>query len=555
MDRKVKGSFFMDYVRMIRSHKDVDWRQYLLPQDLAFLDQKISAAEWYPMDTFERMGIGIFREISNNNLLGVKLWGRMSVDAMSKLYPESISAGDPRESLIRYQVARNGLFNFDPVHFLTSYKTYAKLEIAYHMSPLAEEAATWQTLGYFERLLELSGASNLQHRFSRKLWEGAATTILEFDWSQISAESKIKGLLFQDYLQRIAAAGGTQSCSYLRAEDRELLKTPLVPGEWYPAALFERVALAAFELAANRDFDVVCGWGRRAVDGLAKVYPDVISEDDPAQSLIRFQSMRQANYNYQPVDIAPITEKTAKLRVDYGMSRLAEQVLSYRMLGYLERLLELSGAKNIQIKLVGRAWEGDPSTIFDLSWSMASAERKVKGFLFRDYVKMLKSQPAADWTPYLLPSDMPYLVEPIQEKEWYPFDAFERLGLAIIAEIANHSMEAVRLWGRLSADNLFKAFPTLLCEGDPMETMMRFHVLRKMFFSFDAVNIETFYTQYAKLKIGYEMSETAEEAATYQTVGVMERLIERSGGNEIQYAFLSRAWKGDPVTILELRWT
>ena len=52
------------------------------------------------------------------------------------------------------------------------------------MSRLAEEAATYQTLGFFEGLLTLSGAKEIQFQFASRLWEGDSCTILELEWKQ-----------------------------------------------------------------------------------------------------------------------------------------------------------------------------------------------------------------------------------------------------------------------------------------------------------------------------------------------------------------------------------
>ena len=42
MSRQVKGTLFVDYVRMLRSRKDVDWTRYLKADDLPFLAARIA---------------------------------------------------------------------------------------------------------------------------------------------------------------------------------------------------------------------------------------------------------------------------------------------------------------------------------------------------------------------------------------------------------------------------------------------------------------------------------------------------------------------------------
>jgi hypothetical protein len=65
MPRHVKGVLFADYVRMLRAHRDRPWTQYLQPEDLPYLDQRIDPGQWYPMETFERLGIAIMHAVAD----------------------------------------------------------------------------------------------------------------------------------------------------------------------------------------------------------------------------------------------------------------------------------------------------------------------------------------------------------------------------------------------------------------------------------------------------------------------------------------------------------
>ena len=167
---------------MIKSNKNVDWSKYLTPDDMSFLDQTILEPEWYPFDTFERMGVGILKELGSGAMEAVRLWGRHSIDDLLNIHKSLICEGDPRESLMRFQVLRRSFFDFGSINFQAIQDNHAKLEIRYDMCKIAEEAATYQTLGFFERLLELSGAKDIQHKFKSKLWEGDPVTILDLHW-------------------------------------------------------------------------------------------------------------------------------------------------------------------------------------------------------------------------------------------------------------------------------------------------------------------------------------------------------------------------------------
>jgi len=64
------------------------------------------------METFERRGIAILREIAQDDLKRVKHFGRVSLDAPCKQYDNLVAAGDPNESLLRFRMLRQSFFDF-----------------------------------------------------------------------------------------------------------------------------------------------------------------------------------------------------------------------------------------------------------------------------------------------------------------------------------------------------------------------------------------------------------------------------------------------------------
>jgi hypothetical protein len=179
---QVKGVLFVDYVRMLRSNKKVDWARYLAPQDFAFLQQRIAPDEWYPMTTFERMGNAILTEIAEGDMGLVKLWGRMQIDWLCELYPNLVEPSDPIESLMRFKVLRQSFFDYPALTIREVTDGEALVVIGYGMGPRAEEAAAHQTMGFFERLLEKAGATGVKVRFDSMSWEGAPETLLVVRW-------------------------------------------------------------------------------------------------------------------------------------------------------------------------------------------------------------------------------------------------------------------------------------------------------------------------------------------------------------------------------------
>ncbi len=185
MAKEVKGTLFVDYVRMVRSRKDVDWSKYLNEEDMKFLGQhtRILASNWYPFDTFERMGIGVFHEIGGGDPEVIRRWGQASVDLMVKVYKQLVEPGDPIRSAENFNLFRAGFFNFPGVELeLFPDDKLIKLYVFFSKNEQAAEAQAYQAFGAIERLIDLAGAKNIKYEFVARVWDGDPKTIIEITW-------------------------------------------------------------------------------------------------------------------------------------------------------------------------------------------------------------------------------------------------------------------------------------------------------------------------------------------------------------------------------------
>lgn len=167
---------------MIRSNKQHDWRARLEAEDLPYLATRVDPAGWYPMATFERFGNAILHYVALDDLQAVRMWGRFSVDELRAAHPTLVVAGDPIETLQRFRVMRSTFFDFPALDIPMLLDDEAQVIISYHMGARAEEAASFQTLGFFERQLELAGATNVSAQLLQRSWAGDPRTLLQLDW-------------------------------------------------------------------------------------------------------------------------------------------------------------------------------------------------------------------------------------------------------------------------------------------------------------------------------------------------------------------------------------
>lgn len=184
MPRHVKGTLFVDYVRMLRSRKSVDWTAHLSERDLAYLRTHIEPEAWYPMETFERFGLAILDQLAMGDLLVVRAWGRLQAEYLAEKQADLLVKGDPRESLMRFHVVRRSFFDFDAVTIPELSDASARVFVHYGMGSRAEQAAAHQTLGFFGRLVELAGATSVRTGFEQRAWEGDRVTVVALDWDE-----------------------------------------------------------------------------------------------------------------------------------------------------------------------------------------------------------------------------------------------------------------------------------------------------------------------------------------------------------------------------------
>jgi hypothetical protein len=188
--RNVRGVLFLDYVRMLKAHKGIEWTAFLAPEDLQYLTMQIDTTAWYPMPTFERMGNLILRFVAGDKMLPVQLWGRFSAAQLRAAHPMLLSPKDPVETLSRFRVMRETFFDFSALEVVMLHEGAAQIVIHYYMGMPAEEAASYQTMGFFEGLLELAGAKDIRAVFKEKSWNGAKRTLLDLRWITPEPEKK-----------------------------------------------------------------------------------------------------------------------------------------------------------------------------------------------------------------------------------------------------------------------------------------------------------------------------------------------------------------------------
>jgi len=180
--------------------------------------------------------------------------------------------------------------------------------------------------------------------------------------------------------------------------------------------------------------------------------------------------------------------------------------------------------------------------------------RYVKGSLIVDYVKMIRSNPKLAWAEQLTPQELEQVNQMILPGSWYPLEFFQRIGLATFKLIAKGNLQVIRLFGRASADRMNAENPGLISVGRARDTLRKYRLIQDRLYSFKPVQTDDLAPQHLLVHTYSLPNETEAKLIMEIVSGTMERLIELSGGRNIQIRLIEAAWEGAGQNTLEVTW-
>jgi uncharacterized protein (TIGR02265 family) len=182
-DLKVKGTMFVDQVKMIRANKTLDWSKYLDSADWEIINKRILPSEWYPLDIYVKCAMAVFHVLGQENLDLVRFRGRMrGKELFETVYKALVIPNDPMASLSRFVVAYSQLFNFSSLKLEPAGKNHAKLHHDNKYTMHVNKPYCFQLMGHLDVLVEIAGGKNIKIKLTATQWEGAPQTIFDITW-------------------------------------------------------------------------------------------------------------------------------------------------------------------------------------------------------------------------------------------------------------------------------------------------------------------------------------------------------------------------------------
>ena len=82
------------------------------------------------------------------------------------------------------------------------------------------------------------------------------------------------------------------------------------------------------------------------------------------------------------------------------------------------------------------------------------AEKKVKGTMLVDQVRMIRAHKHHDWDDVLEPEDWEFINQMFLPSSWYPLEWYEKCGWATFQVLAGGNVDLVRFRGRARGNPL-----------------------------------------------------------------------------------------------------
>lgn len=180
---KVKGTMLVDYVKIIRSRKDIPWEKYLTREDMDIVRQRIFPMGWYPFDFFRRAGLAILHEVANDDMEVVRQFGKITMKNLTeKTLTMLKDCNNVFDSFKRLNTIGDRFFNFATPRYEKEGEKSLRVTLMNVPDVEGVEAFCYQIIGNYEYMIEFYGGKNVKLDWDKKTWEGDKNTSFILSW-------------------------------------------------------------------------------------------------------------------------------------------------------------------------------------------------------------------------------------------------------------------------------------------------------------------------------------------------------------------------------------
>ena len=180
---KIKGNFLKDYVQLVNQTPELDWNNYLLPEDWEIVKSIIIPSAWYPVETMGRIGRGLFEMRVGKNYAALREHGKMRFTMFDEETQKFLTKNDPLAGLQSFLMILRRYV--DELTATLEKSAPGRAEISFFP---VDNAPSWDLFreiqaGTMQKVIEVNGGKNPQGSFTSLPREGRQADLLKLWWT------------------------------------------------------------------------------------------------------------------------------------------------------------------------------------------------------------------------------------------------------------------------------------------------------------------------------------------------------------------------------------
>jgi len=183
---------------------------------------------------------------------------------------------------------------------------------------------------------------------------------------------EIKGTTLIQSIDSIKARGGEHELAkiveQLNPESKSIFEGRISPWTWYPLDAFVEFLEADIRLTANGDPEVLVARSEKVIEAqLRGIYKMFIKLGSPAFVIKRIASVHATYFN--GVHIIPEVDDSNEAVIKYLGFESRHEILSYAIIGFYRKALQISGAKQVTTKFTVPISAGGDFAELKITWA------------------------------------------------------------------------------------------------------------------------------------------------------------------------------------------
>jgi len=183
-------------------------------------------------------------------------------------------------------------------------------------------------------------------------------------------EVRVKGIWFLDFAKMVRKLSDLPWSRYLTPEDLAIIQGHILPSQWYPADLYQRLGVAAFELVGQGKPENAQVAGRAFVERMIndEALGPFLKTGEPERAIQNFTAIYRKLLTLGEARSEKIGERRLRFTIHWRKGQIGIFPFVHNFAGFLFRLVEVNSGKNMKIVFDDQRLDERESLAYEIEW-------------------------------------------------------------------------------------------------------------------------------------------------------------------------------------------